>query len=105
MDNKKGMIGEFLEFLNEYKVVALAIAFIVGVAATALIKSLVDNVIMPIITPFIPGGAWQTATFSIGPIVIGWGAFLGQIINFVIIAFVVFFVAKKVLKEEKVGKK
>ncbi len=99
------MIGEFLEFLNEYKVVALAIAFIVGVAATALIKSLVDNVIMPIITPFIPGGAWQTATFSIGPIVIGWGAFLGQIINFVIIAFVVFFVAKKVLKEEKVGKK
>jgi len=105
VDNKKGMIGEFLEFLNEYKVVALAIAFIVGVAATALIKSLVDNVIMPIITPFIPGGAWQTATFSIGPIVIGWGAFLGQIINFVIIAFVVFFVAKKVLKEEKVGKK
>jgi large conductance mechanosensitive channel len=99
------MIREFLEFLKEYKVVALAIAFIMGVAATALIKSLVDNVIMPIITPFIPGGAWQTATFSLGPIVIGWGAFLGALINFVIIAWVVFVIAKKVLKEEKVTKK
>jgi large conductance mechanosensitive channel len=105
VENKKSVIWEFLEFLKEYKVVGLAIAFIMGVAATTLIKSLVDNVIMPIITPFIPGGAWQTATFSIGPIVIGWGSFLGQMINFVIIALVVFFVAKKVLKEEKVSKK
>ena len=100
-----GMMQEFKEFLNEYKVVGLAVAFIIGVAATALVKSLVDNVIMPIITPFIPGGAWQTATFSIGPIVIGWGAFLGQVINFVVIAWVVFLIAKKVMKEEKVAKK
>ena len=96
---------EFKEFLKEYKVVGLAIAFIMGVAATALIKSLVDNVIMPVITPFIPGGAWKTATFGLGPIVIGWGAFVGELINFVIIAFVVFIVAKWFLKEEKVTKK
>lgn len=102
---KMGMLGEFKEFLKEYKIVGLAIAFIMGVAATALINSLVNNVIMPIITPFIPGGAWQTATFNIGPIVIGWGAFLGQVINFVIIAWVVFVIAKKLLKEEKVTKK
>ena len=49
------MMKEFVGFLKEYKVVALAIAFIIGVAATALIKSLVDKIIMPIITPFIPG--------------------------------------------------
>ncbi len=99
-----GMIQEFKEFLNEYKVIGLAIAFVMGVAITALIKSLVDNVIMPIITPFIPGGAWQTATFKLGPIVIGWGAFLGAVINFIIIALVVFWIAKMVLKEEKVTK-
>ncbi len=99
------MISEFLEFLKEYKVVALAIAFIMGVASTALIKSLVDNIIMPIITPFIPGGAWQTAKFTLGKIVISWGAFLGELINFIIIAFVVFMIAKKVMKEEKVTKK
>jgi large conductance mechanosensitive channel len=96
---------EFMEFLKEYKVIPLAIAFVMGVAITALITSLVNNVIMPIITPFIPGGAWQTATFALGPIVIGWGAFVGAVINFVIIALVVFMIAKMVLKEEKVAKR
>jgi len=99
------VIKEFKEFLNEYKVVPLAIAFIMAVAVTALIQSAVNNLIMPIVTPFIPGGAWQTATFSMGSIVISWGALLGAIINFVIIAFVIFLMAKYLLKEEKVTKK
>ncbi|NLW76451.1 MAG: large conductance mechanosensitive channel protein MscL, partial [Methanomicrobiales archaeon] len=43
------LLAEFFEFLKEYKVVALAVAFIMGVAATALVKSFVDNLIMPII--------------------------------------------------------
>ena len=99
------LINEFKDFLREYKVVGLAVAFIMGVAVTALVKSLVDNIIMPILTPFIPGGAWKAATFNIGPIVISWGAFLAELINFVIIAFVVFMIAKTVFKEEKVSKK
>jgi large conductance mechanosensitive channel len=99
------LLKEFKEFLNEYKVIGLAVGLIIGLASTTLIKSIVDNLIMPLITPFIPDGAWQTATFSIGPIVIGWGALLGAIINFVIIAFVVFLIAKYLLKEEKVTKK
>lgn len=99
------MLREFMEFLREYKVIALAVAFIMGVAATSLVKSLVDNIIMPIITPFIPGGAWRTATFTLGPIAIGWGPFLSELINFVIIAAVVFIIAKRVMREEKVAKK
>lgn len=98
------IIREFFEFLKEYKILALAVAFIMGAAATALVKFLVDNVIMPIITPFISGGEWKTASISIGPIVIKWGSFLGELINFVIIAFVVFIIAKKVMKQEKVEK-
>ncbi|MBS3088716.1 MscL family protein [Candidatus Pacearchaeota archaeon] len=101
----KQFIAEFKEFLKEYKIVGLAIAFIIGVAATTLIKSLVDNVVMPLITPFIPGGAWQSAVWTFGSVVIGWGAFLGAVINFVIIALVVFIIAKYFFKEEKVGKK
>ena len=100
-----GVASEFKEFLKEYKVIGLAVALIIGLAATALIKSVVDYLVMPLITPFIPGGAWQEATFNMGPIIIGWGALLGAIINFVIIAFVVFLIAKYALKEEKVGKK
>jgi len=99
------MLKEFVGFLKEYKVIALAIALIIGIAATALVKSLVDNIIMPIITPFIPGGAWREATFALGPIVIGWGPFLGELINFIIIALVIFLIAKKLMKEEKVTKK
>lgn len=104
-DYKMSMITEFMEFLREYKVIALAVAFIMGVASTSLIKSLVDNIIMPVITPFIPGGAWKTATLTLGPIVIGWGPFLAELINFAIIALVVFMIAKKIMKEEKVAKK
>jgi large conductance mechanosensitive channel len=100
-----GILKEFREFLKEYKVIGLAVALIIGLAATALVKSVVDNLVMPIVTPFIPGGGWQAATFKIGPIVIGWGALLGAIINFIIIAFVVFLIAKYALKEEKVTKK
>jgi large conductance mechanosensitive channel len=99
------LIKEFKDFLIEYKVIALAIAFIMGAAITALVQSLVANIIMPLITPFIPGGAWQTATLTLGPIVISWGAFIGALINFIIIAFVIFFIAKYFFKEKKVTKK
>lgn len=101
----KKTFTEFKEFLKEYKVVGLAIAFVMGIAATTLVKSIVDDIVMPILTPFIPGGEWQTATLSIGPIVIKWGSFLGNLINFIIIAWVVFIVAKIILREEKVTKK
>ena len=100
-----GLIGEFKEFLKEHKVIGLAVALVIGLASVALVNSVVNNLVMPIITPFIPGGAWQTATFSLGPIVIGWGALLGAIINFIVIAFVVFLVSKYALKEDKVTKK
>ena len=101
----KKLLLEFMEFLKEYKVIGLAVALVIGLAAVALVNSVVNNLVMPIITPFIPGGEWQTATFNIGPIVIGWGALLGAIINFIVIAFVVFLVAKYALKEDKVKKK
>ena len=104
-----GVIKEFREFLQEYKVIPLAIAFIMGVAATAFIQSIVNNLMMPLINPLVPKGGWQNATLVFGPqtkeVVIGWGAFLGAAINFVIIAFVVFLIAKFVLREEKVTKK
>jgi large conductance mechanosensitive channel len=99
------MIQEFKEFLYEYKVIGLAVAFIIGAAVNDLVKSLVNNVIMPVVGILIPGEAWQTATFSIGAVSIRWGAFLASIINFIIIAAVIFIIAKKVIGEEKVAKK
>lgn len=96
---------EFKDFLREYKVIGLAVAVIIGLAANNLVKVLVDNIVMPLVTPFIPGGAWETAKWSFGPFVLGWGPALSAIINFLIIALVVFLIAKFVLKEDKVTKK
>lgn len=96
-----GFFKEFKEFLEEYKVMGIAIGIVMGLATVALVNSLVANIIMPIITAFIPGGTWQTATWTIGPFVFGWGAFLAALINFVIIAFVVFLIAKKLMKSKK----
>ena len=101
----RGLLKEFGEFMKEYKVIGLAIAFIIGAASTSLVKSLVNDIIMPVITAFIPGGAWKEATLGLGPIVIKWGSFLGEFINFAIIALVVFIIVKIILKEKKVSKK
>ena len=100
-----GIMSEFKDFLTEYKVIGLAVAFIIGAAATTLVKALVDDIIMPVVGALIPGGGWQAATFSVGSVMLKWGDFLAALINFVIIAFVVFVIAKMVLKEEKVTKK
>ena len=99
------LISEFLDFLKEYKVVALAIAFIMGVAATALVKSFVDNLIMPFVSVITPSGDWKEAVLAIGPVQLGIGPFAAECINFIIIALVVFMIAKYVMKNEKVEKK
>lgn len=99
------LVQEFREFLSEYRVTGLAVAFIIGVAATTLVQSLVNSIIMPLITFFISNGDWQKATLNFGPIALAWGAFLAALVNFIIIAFVVFMIAKYALKEEKVTKK
>ena len=96
-------VKEFLAFLKEYKIVGVAMAFIMATASTVVVKSLVDNLIMPIVTPFVPD--WREAVLNMGPIALKWGAFVADLINFIILALVVFLIAKVILKEEKVAKK
>ena len=99
------LLKEFMEFLKEYKVVGLAVAFIMAVASTALVTALVNDILMPLITPFIPGGEWKSAKLLLGPFAFAWGDLMSVVINFIAIAFVVFMIAKFMLKEEKVTKK
>jgi large conductance mechanosensitive channel len=99
------MWKEFLEFLQEYKVIGLAIAFVMGAACNAVVKSLVDNIIMPMINPLFSDGSWQSSTLDIGSVSLKVGAFMSDLIYFLIIALVIFIVAKKLFKEDKVSKK
>ena len=95
---------EFLAFLKEYGVVGLAIAVIIGGKLNAWVTALVDGIIMPIITPFIPGGEWRTMKYQVGPFLFQPGPFIGATIDFVIVAFFVFIIAKKVLRQTEVKK-
>jgi large conductance mechanosensitive channel len=99
------MRGEFLAFLKQYGVIGLAIAVIIGGKANALVTALVDGVFMPIVTFFIPGGAWRTATLDIGSVHLLLGPVLGAGVDFLIVAYLVFWFSKKVLREETVTKK
>ncbi len=98
------MIKEFIEFLKQYGVVGLAIAVVIGGKANAMVTAFVDGVLMPVVGAMIPGGAWKTYTLDVGPIKFLLGPFLGAIIDFVIVAALVFAIAKTVLKQDKVAK-
>ena len=99
------MHKEFMDFLKEYGIVGLAIAVIIGGKANALVTTMVDGILMPFITFFIPGGTWRTATLDLGPFHFLLGPFFGAFIDFLIVALMVFYFAKMILKEEKVAKK
>jgi large conductance mechanosensitive channel len=95
---KKTFSEEFMDFLNKYGVIGLAIAFIIGGAAGALITALVNDLLMPIIGVIIPGGDWKTTVFYAGPIKFLLGDFASALINFIIIALVVFVLYKQLSK-------
>ena len=99
------MYKEFIAFLKQYGVIGLAIAVIIGGKLNALVSALVEGILMPIVTFFIPGGTWRTATLQIGPIHLLLGPVIGASIDFLIVAWLVFLFSKKVLGEETVTKK
>jgi large conductance mechanosensitive channel len=94
----QGFSQEFMDFLNKYQVIGLAVAFVIGTAATKLVNSTVTDIIMPIIGAIIPGGDWRTATLDIGPMKFLVGDYVGAIIDFVIIALVIFIIVKYLMK-------
>ena len=99
------MYKEFMDFLKQYGVIGLAIAVIIGGKLNVLVSSTVDGILMPIITFFIPGGTWRTSTLDLGPFHFLLGPFFGALIDFLIVALIVFLVAKHIFREDKVAKK
>ncbi len=91
----KGLWAEFMDFLSKYRVMGLAVAFIIGVYLGALVNALVKDLVMPIIGLAIPGlGNLSTYTVSVGNQQFGVGDFLVALITFIIVAFVIFLVVK-----------
>ena len=101
-----GLMAEFKTFLSQYKVMGLAVAFILGLYLGQLVQGLVNDLIMPIVGfatgstgaaiqcgspgagPFVP--PWQCIT--VGPFLVG--QFLGTVLTFIIVALVIFLLVK-----------
>ena len=91
----KGLWAEFKGFLESYKVLGLAVAFIMGVYLGALVQSLVKDLLLPAIGLAIPGLAdLSTYTIPVNSQVFGVGSFLVALITFIIVAFVIFIIVK-----------
>ena len=87
----KGMWHEFLAFLDQYKVLGLAVGFIIGLYLGNLVQALVKDLLLPAIGLAIPGMS-NLASYVVG--VFGIGEFLVALVTFVIVAFVVFLIVK-----------
>jgi len=91
----KGIWNEFKAFIENYKVMGLAVAFILGLYLGQLVQSMVSDLIMPIIGLALPGiDNLTTLKIPVGSQEFGVGGFLVALITFIIVAFVIFILVK-----------
>jgi len=92
------MIKEFKEFISKGNVMDMAVGIIIGSAFTAIVNSLVDSILMPIIGAICGGFSVDQMAWKIGEATIGYGAFIQAIIDFLLIAWVLFMIIKALNK-------
>jgi large conductance mechanosensitive channel len=85
------VLQEFKDFLFRGNIVELAVAFVMGLAFAAVVNSLVDNLVMPVIAMIIGKPDFSDLTFTINDAVFRYGALITAVIQFVAIAAAVFF--------------
>jgi large conductance mechanosensitive channel len=88
------MLKEFKDFAMRGNVLDLAVAVIIGGAFGKIVASLVNDVLMPLIGLVVGGVNFSELAFTVGAAVVKWGAFVQAIIDFIIIAFVIFLIVK-----------
>ena len=99
------MIKEFMGFLKHYGVIGLAIAVIIGGKLNLLVTSLVNDLLTPLIFQPALKAAGVENIYQLHFNGIMYGKVVGALLDFMIVAFIVFLFAKKVMKEEIVTKK
>lgn len=100
----KKFFQEFKEFISKGNVMDLAVGVIIGGAFSGIVTSLTENIINPLIN-CIGGAEIQGKIHLIGDNYIDYGAFISAIINFIIMAFIIFCIVKGVNKAMSIGKK
>ncbi len=92
------MIKEFKEFINKGNVMDMAVGVIIGTAFGAIVTSLVNDIIMPVVGMITGGVDVSGLSVKVGDAVLTYGNFIQAIINFLIIALAIFFMVKGVNK-------
>jgi large conductance mechanosensitive channel len=95
------MLKEFRDFAMRGNVIDLAVAFILGVAFVAIVTSLVNDIIMPIVGVIIGGLDFSSLSVTVGSAVIAYGKFIQAIVNFIIVAFVLFLIVRAINRLNK----
>ena len=98
----KGFVNEFKEFISRGSVMDMAVGIIIGGAFTAIITALVENIIMPVISLIFGGTSFEKWNIVMGAgenaPVLGLGTFIAAVINFLLIALVLFIIVKNMNK-------
>jgi large conductance mechanosensitive channel len=104
------MVKEFKAFLTKSNALALAVGVIIGAATGKVVSAVVDDLLMPVLGVILPSGDWREAKLVLKSVTdatgkkteaaILYGHLVGTIVDFVIIAFVVFMITKALLKPE-----
>ncbi len=108
MEKKKGIMQEFKEFISRGNVIDLAVGVIMGSSFTAIVNSIVNDLVMPFVGLIFGGINFSTlrivvreATETTAEAAINYGNFLQAVVNFLLIAVVIFFVVKVINKFRK----
>lgn len=97
------MFKEFKEFISKGNVMDMAVGLVTGSAFTAIVQSLVNDVIMPLIGLLVGGFNFADLKVTLketadGAVTLNYGAFIQAVVNFLIVAFVIFLVVKAMNK-------
>lgn len=95
------MLKDFKEFAFQGNLIDLAVAVIFGAAFGAIITSLVDDIIMPLVGALMGGTDFSSLAIEVGSATIMYGAFIQIIVNFLIIAASIFFALRFILRHKK----
>lgn len=98
---KKGAFKEFKEFISKGNIFDMAVGVIIGGAFGKIVTSLVDNILMPLIGILIGGLNFSELSVKVKDATIGYGVFIQNVVDFLIIALCIFFVVKAMNKFKK----
>jgi large conductance mechanosensitive channel len=107
------VIGEFRTFLTKTNALALAIGVIIGAAVGNVVAALVSDILMPLVSLFLPAGDWRQAKIVLTTGIdaagkptenaILYGHFIGILLDFIIVAIVVFLIVRSLLREPEIA--